>query len=132
MRSLTRLGVAALLGFGCAESAPPPDATKPDGATGDSGQYPVVPDFLALTAPAGVTVWFTGARVGADSAGNRCLERGLTIVRDTGRILVPLLMTGTAPTLVNDTTIRARIWLHCRPGNTYDIDLRTGHPTRIR
>jgi hypothetical protein len=77
-------------------------------------------------------VYFTGARVGTDSTGGTCLERGLVLVRDGSRTLVPLLMTGVPPMLVNDTTLRARIWLHCRPGNTYDVNLRTGVPTRIR
>ncbi len=85
-----------------------------------------------LTAHDGVTVWFSGARVGTDSLGGTCVERGLVIVHGETRTLVPLLMTGVAPTLVNDSTMRARIWLHCRPGNTYDVDLRTGTPTRIR
>jgi len=132
MRRLIGILVAALLGIGCREQAPSPEAAGRAGTSDSAGEYPVVPDSLVLTAPGGVAVWFTGARVGVDSSGNRCLERGLTIVRDTSRILVPLLMTGVTPTLVNDTTIRARIWLHCRPGNTYDVNLRTGHPTRIR
>jgi hypothetical protein len=41
-------------------------------------------------------------------------------------------MTGTAPELRDDSTFRARIWLNCRPGNTYDVDLRTGRPTRVQ
>jgi len=41
-------------------------------------------------------------------------------------------MTGVPPTLVNDSTIRARIWLNCRPGNTYEVNLRTGTPTRTK
>lgn len=77
-------------------------------------------------------MWLSGARLGTDSSGATCVERGLVLVRDSNRTLVPLLMTGAVPVLVNDTTIRARIWLHCRPGNTYDVNLRTGHPTRIR
>jgi hypothetical protein len=60
------------------------------------------------------------------------MERGLVIVRDSARTLVPLLMTGAVPELVNDSTIRARIWLHCRPGNTYEVNLRTGTPTRVK
>ena len=44
---------------------------------------------------------------------------------------VPLLYTGAIPKLINDSTIRARIWLNCRPGNTYDVDLRTGFPNVV-
>jgi len=111
--------------------AEPPAATPP-AATGQSREYPTLPDSLVLRAPGGVDVYFTGARVGTDSTGGTCLERGLVLVRDGSRTLVPLLMTGVPPMLVNDTTLRARIWLHCRPGNTYDVNLRTGVPTRIR
>jgi hypothetical protein len=94
--------------------------------------FPVLPDSLVLTAPDGATVWFSGARIGTDSLGATCTERGLVIVRDEDRTLVPLLMTGAAPVLVNDSTLRARIWLHCRPGNTYEVNLRTGTPTRVK
>lgn len=132
MRHLTLILVGALLGAGCTGEARPPETVKDSAAVAGSEEYPVVADSLVLTAPGGVAIWFTGARVGTDSAGRRCLERGLTIVQGASRMLVPLLMTGAAPTLVNDTTVRARIWLHCRPGNTYDVNLRTGHPTRIR
>lgn len=116
---------------GCGREAPPPSAAAAADSTG-SAAFPTVPDSLVLTAPGGVEVWFSGARVGTDSTGATCVERGLVLVRNGARTLVPLLMTGAAPTLVNDSTLRARIWLHCRPGNTYDVNLRTGHPTRIK
>ena len=48
------------------------------------------------------------------------------------RIPVPLLYTGTAPHLVNDSTMRARLSDHCRPGDAYLVDLRTGRPVRER
>ncbi len=111
-------------------AAPPPPAAA-DSASASSA-FPTLPDSLALNAPHGVTVWFAGARIGTDSAGATCTERGLVIVRDSTRTLVPLLMTGAVPELVNDSTIRARIWLHCRPGNTYEVNLRTGTPTRVK
>jgi hypothetical protein len=97
-----------------------------------AARFPTVPDSLVLTAPDGSEVWFAQARRGMDSAGGSCLERGLEIRRPDTRILVPLLMTGQAPELRNDSTFRARIWLNCRPGNTYDVDLRTGRPTRVQ
>jgi hypothetical protein len=56
----------------------------------------------------------------------------MEIRREGTRTLVPLLMTGAPPVFRNDSTIRARIWLNCRPGNTYDVDLRTGRPTRVK
>ncbi|MEZ4412723.1 MAG: hypothetical protein R2910_07065 [Gemmatimonadales bacterium] len=119
------------LGACAGDRTPPPEAATVD-STPSQSTFPTLPDSLALEAPHGVTVWFSGARVGTDSAGVTCMERGLVIVRDSGRTLVPLLMTGAAPVLVNDSTIRARIWLHCRPGNTYEVNLRTGTPTRVK
>ena len=117
---------------GCAGDAPPPESTpRPDSAVA-TGAFPTLPDSLAFVAPGGTEVWFSGARLGTDSLGGTCTERGLVLVRGGSRILVPLLMTGAPPTLVNDSTIRARIWLNCRPGNTYEVNLHTGTPTRIR
>jgi hypothetical protein len=43
---------------------------------------------------------------------------------------VPLLYTRDLPTLVDDTTIRARLWTHCRPGDFYLVNLRNGLPVR--
>lgn len=88
-------------------------------------------DSLALLAPGGVQVWFTLARADNASDGRRCQERGLEIRRDSARIPVPLLYTGEAPRLVNDTTIRARLWTSCRPGDSYLVDLGTGRPVRV-
>lgn len=85
-----------------------------------------------LTAPGGVEVWFTDARDARDSAGTTCVERVMQIRRDGARIAIPLLYTGAKPRLVNDSTIEAAIWLHCRPGNVYQVDLRTGRPLRVK
>jgi hypothetical protein len=127
-RSTAVMLIAAAL----AACQPERPATAPPAATKADTEYPTLPDSLALRAPGGVDVYFSGARVGTDSAGASCLERGLVLVQGGSRTLVPLLMTGVPPVLVNDSTMRARIWLHCRPGNTYDVNLRTGVPTRIR
>ena len=89
-------------------------------------------DSLALTAGQGVEVWFTDARQAQDSAGNACEERVLEIRRDGRRIPVPLLYTGSIPRPINDSTIEAPIWLHCRPGNLYRVNLHTGYPTRVQ
>lgn len=89
-------------------------------------------DSLALTAGQGVEVWFTDTRQAQDSAGNACEERVLEIRRDGRRIPVPLLYTGGTPRLINDSTIEAPIWLHCRPGNLYRVNLHTGYPTRVQ
>ena len=71
-------------------------------------------------------MWFTDTRQAHDSAGNACEERVLEIRRDGRRIPVPLLYTGSLPRLINDSTIEAPIWLHCRPGNLYRVNLHTG------
>lgn len=126
------LAFALALGAGCAGSRPPAKETPGADTAAATRDFPAMPDSLALIAPGGTTVWFSGARAGTDSSGGSCVERGLVIVRDSTRTLVPLLMTGAPPVLVDDTTIRARIWLHCRPGDTYHVDLRTGTPFRIR
>jgi hypothetical protein len=89
-------------------------------------------DSLALTARGGVEVWFTASRAAKDSAGQGCVERVMEIRRDGRSIPIPLLYTGSAPRLVNDSTIEAPIWLNCRPGNVYQVNLRTGHPVRVR
>ena len=130
MRLPAAIVVMAVLTGGCGEAPPVPAAD----ARADSvaARFPSARDSLVLTAPDGAEVWFTQARRGIDSAGGTCLERGLEIQREGTRTLVPLLMTGTAPELRDDSTFRARIWLNCRPGNTYDVDLRTGQPTRVQ
>jgi hypothetical protein len=132
MRPARLAGLIAAALAGCAGDAPPPESTpRADSAVAEQA-FPTLPDSLALVAPGGTEVWFSGARLGTDSLGGTCTERGLVIVRGESRILVPLLMTGVPPTLVNDSTIRARIWLNCRPGNTYEVNLRTGTPTRTK
>jgi hypothetical protein len=93
---------------------------------------PKAPDSLALTAPNGVEVWFTGVRSATDSAGMACTERVMEIRRDGRRIAIPLLYTGQVPRLVNDSTLEVPIWLHCRPGNVYQVSLTTGQPLRVR
>jgi hypothetical protein len=128
---VTRTALLLLGVVGCARERPAAEAVTLDSAA-TAAAFPTLPDSLVLTAPNGVTVWFSGARLGTDSLGGSCMERGLVVVRGETRTLVPLLMTGAAPTMVNDSTMRVRIWLHCRPGNTYDVHLRTGSPTRVR
>lgn len=87
---------------------------------------------LVLSAPHGVEVWFTDSRSAKDSAGASCTERVMQVRRDGKQIAVPLLYTGAKPTLVNDSTIEAAIWLNCKPGNVYHVNLATGYPTRVK
>ena len=88
-------------------------------------------DSLVATAPDGVEIWFTLARETA-AGGTTCTDRTLEIRRAGKRIPVPLLYTGTAPEIVNDTTMRARLSDRCAPGDAYLVDLRTGRPVRER
>ncbi len=77
-------------------------------------------------------MWFTLARNATAPDGASCVDRALEIRRGGNRIPVPLLYTGTAPRLVNDSTMRARLSDRCRPGDAYLVDLRTGRPVRER
>ncbi len=90
-----------------------------------------VDDSLVLSTPEGVQVWFTAARPAADSAGNVCVERTMEIRRDGKATPIPLLYTGVGPSLVNDSTIEALLYLHCRPMSRYHVDLHTGQPVRV-
>ena len=122
-RSLRALGLALLVGCG-REGRERPSAT------------PVIivpqPDTLTLRLASGVEIWFTGSRPAVDAAGAPCTERVMEIRDGTRRTAIPLLYTGAAPRLVDDSTIEASLWLHCRPGNIYRVDVRTGRPVRVR
>jgi hypothetical protein len=89
-------------------------------------------DSLVLTTPQGVEVWFTLARPGKATDGTPCIDRAIEIRREGARIPVALLYTAATPELVNDTTLRARLSDHCRPGDAYLVDLRSGRPVRER
>jgi hypothetical protein len=89
-------------------------------------------DSLVATAPGGVEIWFTLSREATAADGSRCIDRTMEIRRGTTRIPVPLLYTGSAPELVNDSTIRARLSNQCVPGDSYLVNLRTGRPVRER
>jgi hypothetical protein len=108
-------------------------AKAPDLPARDSiAQTPRPADTLALTTPGGVEIWFTDSRPARDSAGKPCVERVMQIRRSGQRIAVPLLYTGSIPRVINDSTIEAPIWLNCRPGNVYQVDLKTGRPARVK
>ena len=122
-----RIGLVAMLLTACGNSrdtVPVPD--------GSATPHAVPAAELVLTAPGGVEVWFTDAREAKDSAGTVCTERVMQIRRDGRQIAIPLLYTGAPPRLVNDSTLEAAIWLHCRPGNVYQVNLRTGQPERVK
>ena len=124
MNARAVLGAAVLSGLACGERP----AAEPPGRASS----PTPPaDSLVATAAGGTEIWFTLAR--ADSGdGGTCVDRGLEIRRGPTRLRVPLLYTGAPPEVLDDTTMRARLSLHCRPGDAYLVDLRTGRPVRER
>ena len=108
----------------CERPSPPP------GQPGAPGTAAEPRPELVLESPGGTGVWFGDSREGHDSAGTPCTERTLEVRGPGGRQIVPLLYTLDTPTVLDDTTIRARLFTNCRPGATYRVDLRTGLPTR--
>ncbi|HUR94336.1 MAG TPA: hypothetical protein VMY76_07120 [Gemmatimonadales bacterium] len=88
-------------------------------------------DSLVATTSGGTEIWYTLARSDSGPRG-LCTDRALEIRRAGQRTPVPLLYTGTPPTLLDDTTMRARLSDKCTPGDSYLVDLRTGRPVRER
>ena len=88
-------------------------------------------DSLVLTAPGGAEVWFTDGRVARDSLGATCHERAMEIRTPQDTVPVPLLYTGEVPTLENDSTLRARVWLNCQARERYLVNIHTGRPSLV-
>ena len=106
-----------------------PEAAPPDRLPAVSADPP---DELALELP-GASVWHTSSREATDSSGERCLERTLEIRREGAPpVRVPLLYTRDVPRVIDDSTLEARVYLNCTPGDRYRIDTRTGQPTPVR
>jgi hypothetical protein len=118
-----RIALAALLLSACRTGQRP----RSNGETGDASKPA---DSLVISTDVGVEVWFTLARAAQGPDGKTCLERGLEIRRGETRVQVPLLYTGTPPVLLDDSTMRALLWNHCRPVDAYRVDLRSGRPLR--
>ena len=116
------IAVAALLLWSCG----PRQRPAGNGETGDASK----PADSLVISNDGVEVWFTLARVAQGPNGKECLERGLEIRRGETRVQVPLLYTGAPPVLLDDTTMRAFLWNHCKPVDAYRVDLRSGRPLR--
>lgn len=120
-------GFAALV-LGCqpapepaADPAPPPEPPA----------TVVVPEALASQPMPGVEIWFMEGRDARDSTGFECHERTLEIRDSAGRRRVPLLYTLDAPTRLDDSSVRAQVFLNCQPGQAYRVNLRTGRPTPL-
>jgi hypothetical protein len=126
---LRRAALSAALagcGGGGEQEALPADSPAPS-------EHPATTfvDSLVLTAPGGAEVWFTDGRVAQDSLGARCHERAMEIRTPQDTVPVPLLYTGEVPTLENDSTLRARVWLKCQPRALYLVNIRTGRPSLV-
>ena len=117
----------ALAAAGCGARGEPAPVSRPQA---DDGPVRMA-DSLVLTAASGVTVWLTEGRRGADSSGTPCIERTVEIRRDSSRLKIPLLYTRSAPTLLDDSTLRAELFRDCRPVAAYRVSLRDGMPRRI-
>lgn len=118
-----RIALALLLLSACRPDQRPP-------ANGETGDASKPSDSLVISNADGVQVWFTLARAAQGADGKTCVERGLEIRRGETRVQVPLLYTGTPPILLDDSTMRAMLWNHCRPIDAYRVDLRSGRPLR--
>lgn len=128
VRLALMVSVAASLALSaCREQRHPAPAEAPVASPGS-----VRSDSLALRAPDGSEVWLVGGRAGTAAGGATCDERLIEVRRDGHRIPVPLLYSGGAPVLVDDSTIEAVLWLHCAPGDTYRVNLHTGQPVKHR
>lgn len=111
----------------CQREAPPPEDAAPPAAPAAA---PTPAAELVLTTSSGTELWFGDARESRDSAGTPCVERTLEIRGPAGRRIVPLLYTLDTPTVLDDSTVHARLFTDCRPGPVYRVDLRTGLPRR--
>jgi hypothetical protein len=127
-RSSAVVGMIAALIGGCEGR----QETRPPAAASVSAEPAAPAESLVATAPGGVEIWFTLAREGKAADGTTCTDRTLEIRREGKRVPVPLLYTGSAPEIVNDTTMRARLSDRCAPGDVYLVNLRTGRPVRER
>lgn len=90
-------------------------------------------DSLVLETPS-ASVWHTLSRLGISATGDTCLERTIEIrgADSAPPIRVPLLYTRDVPTVIDDSTLEARVYRDCVPGTRYRIDMRTGQPTPVR
>ena len=128
-RLAMRCGLPAL-SIACGQGDPGTDQPAASAAAESGAAAPA--DSLVATAPGGAEIWLTFAREGKAADGTTCIDRAIEIRREGARVPVPLLYTGTAPEIVNESTMRARLSDRCAPGDTYLVDLRTGRPVRER
>ena len=122
---MNRAAGLALFALGC-RAAPAVEKT----AAGVP-ESPAVPDTLVLAAPGGRSIWLAEGRIGRDSSGAECAERSVEIRTDSATIKIPLLFVRRAPTLLNQTHLRAELSRDCRVMAIYSVDLATGRPLKL-
>ncbi len=92
---------------------------------------PVPMDSLVLTTGDGTEIWFAGAMHDSAASGEPCVAHAVQIRRDGHTTPVPLFYATEAPTVHDDSTIRATLVRHCAPAGTYLVHLGTGQPERV-
>ncbi|HEU5218047.1 MAG TPA: hypothetical protein VFU23_05275 [Gemmatimonadales bacterium] len=126
--TLRRSGaMIALVLAACGARGEPAPGSLPEADQGP----PQMADTLVLSLPGGAAVWLAEGRRARDSAGTPCVERSVEIRRDSVKLKVPLLFTGSIPTMLDDTTIRAELFSNCRPSGVYKVGVRDGLPHRM-
>jgi hypothetical protein len=105
-------------------------APKPSAQAADSTSTSVVAlqDSKVLRMNDGAEIWLAAGRTDTSATGEICTERLFELRREGKSIPVPLLYSMGAPTIVNDTTVRAALYRHCVPSAWYLVSTRTGQP----
>lgn len=119
--------IGALLLAACGARGEP----APDARPGLDEGPPRAGDSLVLTLGSGATIWLTEGRRASDLSGAKCIERSVEIRRDSVRLKVPLLYTGSAPIALDDSTFKAELFRDCRPSASYKVNVRDAQPHRI-
>ena len=118
------LGAAVLGGLACGKPSPPPAASADTVGIGRPA------DSLVATAPGrGRDLVHTRPERQRRGRGGAPRERSRSVAAPPG-FPSPCCTPSAAPEVVNDTTFRARLSDHCKPGDTYLVDFRTGRPVR--
>ncbi len=129
-RASVLAGGAIVAAISCRAAQPAAGTASDSAAASTAATVPA--DSLAASGAGGLEIWFTLARDDQGADGRHCTDRTLEIRRGTSRIAVPLLYTGEAPRIVNDSTLEAVLYRGCRPLARYRVDARTGQPTPVR
>ena len=83
-----KYGKGLLWSFALLLACGPTDRAQTKTSAGEAAEPP---DSLATSTRSGVEIWFTLSRQARSEEGESCVERGLEIRRQGGRLPVPLL-----------------------------------------